>query len=92
MSIRSFRHRELQRLYEGRRSRMDTRLHDKVTTMLDAIDAATGPQDFSGARGFHALKGERKGTFAMSVTANWRLTFRFDAACHATDVDPEDYH
>jgi proteic killer suppression protein len=91
MAIRNFLHRELQRLFEGDRSRLDRRLHGKLTTMLDAVDAATGPQDLSGAHGFHALKGDRKGTYAMSVTANWRLTFRFEAG-HAVDVDFEDYH
>jgi len=47
-----------------------------------------------GVRGFHALEGARAGTFAMSVSGNWRLTFRFE---HGTtgdilDVDFEDYH
>ena len=92
MAIRSFAHRELQRLFQGARSRIDARLHDKLTTLLDAIDAATSPQDLAGAHGFHALRGNRKGTYAMSVTANWRITFRFDASGHATDVDFEDYH
>jgi proteic killer suppression protein len=27
---------------------------------------------------FHELKGDRKGTFAVKVTANWRVTFRWD--------------
>jgi len=41
-----------------------------------------------------ALEGARAGTFAMSVSGNWRLTFRFE---HGTtgdilDVDFEDYH
>jgi proteic killer suppression protein len=40
---------------------------------------------------FHPLKGERKGQYAVSVSGNWRLTFRFDGE-HAADVDLEDYH
>ena len=40
---------------------------------------------------FHQLKGRRKGTYAVSVSGNWRLTFRFDGE-HAVDVDLEDYH
>lgn len=40
---------------------------------------------------FHRLTGERKGTFAVSVTGNWRITFRFDGE-DAVDVDLEDYH
>ncbi len=37
---------------------------------------------------FHALKGARN---AVSVSGNWRITFRF-AAEDAVDVDLEDYH
>lgn len=40
---------------------------------------------------FHRLKGNRKGIYAVSVSGNWRLTFRFEAE-HASDVDLEDYH
>ncbi|MCZ7653313.1 MAG: HigA family addiction module antitoxin [Rhodocyclaceae bacterium] len=35
---------------------------------------------------FHRLTGERKGTCAVSVTGNWRITFRFDGE-DAVDVD-----
>lgn len=40
---------------------------------------------------FHALKGDRKGNYAVSVSGNWRLTFRFEGE-HAVDVNLEDYH
>ena len=40
---------------------------------------------------FHPLKGDRKGTYAVSVSGNWRITFQF-ADGDATDVDLEDYH
>jgi proteic killer suppression protein len=39
----------------------------------------------------HELKGDRKGTWAVSVSANWRVTFRFEGK-DATEVDYEDYH
>jgi len=60
--------------------------------MLDRLDAAARPEDMNlpGYR-FHRLTGERKGTFAVSVTGNWRITFRFDGE-DAVDVDLEDYH
>ncbi len=59
---------------------------------LDRLDAATKPEDMDlpGYR-FHPLKGDRKGVYAVSVSGNWRLTFRF-AGEDATDVDLEDYH
>ena len=40
---------------------------------------------------FHPLTGNRKGTYAMTVTGNWRITFRFDGK-DAIDVNLEDYH
>jgi proteic killer suppression protein len=50
--------------------------------------------DLVGARGFHALQGPRAGTFAMAVSGNWRLTFRFEHGDtgDVLDVDFEDYH
>ena len=39
----------------------------------------------------HALKGERQGEWAISVSGNWRLTFRFEKD-EASDINLEDYH
>jgi proteic killer suppression protein len=39
----------------------------------------------------HELKGNRKGTWSVTVQANWRVTFRFTDGA-AEDVDYEDYH
>jgi proteic killer suppression protein len=39
----------------------------------------------------HALKGELRGRWAISVSGNWRLTFEFRDG-HAFVVDYEDYH
>lgn len=41
----------------------------------------------------HQLKGDRKGTWSLSVTKNWRLTFRIDqAVIEIIDLNYEDYH
>jgi proteic killer suppression protein len=41
----------------------------------------------------HTLTGDRKGTWSLSVTANWRLTFRIDTTEREIyDVNLEDYH
>lgn len=41
----------------------------------------------------HQLTGSRKGTWSLSVTRNWRLTFRIDAGeLEIIDLDYEDYH
>lgn len=39
----------------------------------------------------HALKGDLKGLWAVTVRANWRIVFRFDDG-DASDVDFVDYH
>ena len=45
---------------------------------------------FPGFR-LHPLKGALKGHFAVSVTGNWRVTFRFEDG-HAVEIDYLDYH
>lgn len=42
--------------------------------------------------GFHPLTGDRKGTYAMTVTRNWRLTFTKVDGQTIADLDLEDYH
>ncbi len=41
----------------------------------------------------HMLTGDRKGTWSLSVTRNWRITFRIDREeIEIIDLDYEDYH
>lgn len=41
----------------------------------------------------HQLTGERRGTWSLFVTKNWRLTFRIDSdEIEIVDLDYEDYH
>jgi len=41
----------------------------------------------------HELTGNRKGTWSLSVTKNWRLTFKVDQAKQELrDLNLEDYH
>ncbi len=59
---------------------------------LTALDTATTIEDMD-IPGFrlHSLKGKRSGVWAIDVSGNWRLTFRFeDGQVH--DLDYEDYH
>jgi len=94
MPIRSFRHKGLKRLYEtGERKGIPAAFAEKITDILLAIDEATRPQDvglFPGWR-LHALKGNLKGFWSVSVSGNWRIVFRF-AKGDAFDVDLIDYH
>jgi proteic killer suppression protein len=41
----------------------------------------------------HLLTGDRKGTWSLPVTRNWRITFRIDKTeGEVVDLDYEDYH
>jgi proteic killer suppression protein len=46
--------------------------------------------DLPGFR-LHSLKGKRKGLWAIDVSKNWRIVFRFDEG-NVYVVDYEDYH
>ena len=46
--------------------------------------------DLPGFR-LHPLKGDLAGFWAVTVSGNWRIVFRF-AGADATDVDFVDYH
>jgi proteic killer suppression protein len=42
--------------------------------------------------GLHELTGDRKGVWSMTVTKNWRLTFRLKEKNVIVDMNLEDYH
>ncbi|MCC6211791.1 MAG: type II toxin-antitoxin system RelE/ParE family toxin [Burkholderiales bacterium] len=91
--IKGFRHKGLERFFtKSERKGIDARQADRIERILDRLDAAVRPEDMNlpGYK-FHGLKGDRKGTFAVSVSGNWRITFRFEAG-DALDVNLEDYH
>jgi proteic killer suppression protein len=91
--IRNFRHKGLERYFaKSDRSGIDARQADRIRRILDRLDAAAAPADLDlpGYR-FHSLKGDRKGAYAVSVSGNWRITFRFERG-DAVDVNLEDYH
>jgi toxin HigB-1 len=91
--IRRIRHRGLKRLYEDDDPRGLNRNHvEKIGRILARLDRASRPDqmDLPGWR-LHPLKGDLAGFWSVTVTANWRIIFRFEAG-DATDVDYLDYH
>ena len=80
-------------MYErGDASRVAPDLSDRVKLALADLDEACMPSDVDlpGYR-LHRLKGNRKGHWSISISGNWRVTFRFeDGDVH--DVDLTDYH
>ncbi len=90
--IKSIRHKGLKRLFEDDEVRGVTPEHvDKLRDILATLHAAptVTHMDLPGFR-LHALKGQMKGLWAVTVRANWRVIFRFDG--DAEDVDYVDYH
>ena len=91
--IRSFKHKGLKEVFEAGHSKLVAPdLLRKVQRRLDALDAAWVPSGLNlpGWR-LHELKGDRKGTWSVDVSGNWRITFRFEKG-DARDVDLEDTH
>lgn len=91
--IETFRHRGLKELYEQGRSAKVTQTHiARLLRILTALDSSSSPEgmDVPGFR-LHPLRGRMKGFHAVSVSANWRVTFRFEDG-RAVDVDYIDYH
>jgi proteic killer suppression protein len=91
--IESFRHRGLKQLFEqGDRSRIRPDLVDKVERILNRLDASSTVDDMNVAGfGLHRLKGDLRGFWAVVVSRNWRVVFRFENGS-AYDVDFLDYH
>jgi len=91
--IQSLRHKGLRRLHEDDDPRGVLAEHaEKLRDILARLDAARKVEDMD-LPGFrlHALKGDRKGFWAVTVRANWRVVFRF-AGYDALEVDYLDYH
>ena len=64
----------------------------KVSDILTALDSAQDIEDMNLATfHLHPLTGSRKGTWAVTIRANWRITFEFNNG-KAYNVNYEDYH
>ena len=91
--IVSFIHKGLQRFYKtGKSSGIQAKHANRLRLILTNLDQAESPKDMDlpGLR-LHELKGGRKNIWAVSVSGNWRVTFRFIGK-DAEIVNYEDYH
>lgn len=82
MSIKSFEHKGLRQFFEtGSTAGIQAQHAPRLGRMLRALDATARPSDM-GFPGWslHQLKGEFRGHWAVSVSGNWRLTFRFEGS------------
>lgn len=91
--IIGFAHKGLKRFFERNEPRQIAPEHrQKVADILTALDSAEVVADLDLATfRLHPLAGDRKGTWSITVRANWRITFTFDDG-KANHVNYEDYH
>ena len=91
--ITSFSHKGLEGFYKtGKTSGVQVKHAKRLRLILTNLDQAEGPNDMDlpGLR-LHELKGKRKNIWSVSVSGNWRVTFRF-VGRDAEIVNYEDYH
>lgn len=91
--IASFAHRGLRRFFEqGDRKGLRPDMIAKIARILQRLDEITTVEQMAlpGYR-LHALSGDLRGRWSVTVNANWRIVFRF-AEGRAEDVDLVDYH
>ncbi|MGD0191258.1 MAG: type II toxin-antitoxin system RelE/ParE family toxin [Rhizomicrobium sp.] len=94
MDIVSIRNKALKRLWtRGELRHVPPEQVNRLRLALATLAATADMQMLLTVPGWrlHELKGDRKGTWSMSITGNWRLTFRVEGDC-VHDVDLEDYH
>lgn len=95
MEIESIRHKALRRFVEsGKPKGLDADVADRLRKMIAYLAAieAVGELRVPPNWGAHELTGDRKGTWSLTVTKNWRMTFRINEDGAIADLDLEDYH
>jgi toxin HigB-1 len=91
--IKTFKHKGLRKFFEASSvSGIQPKHKRKLRVRLTALDTATCIEDMD-LPGFslHPLKGDRQGFWAIAVSKNWRIVFKFQDG-NAFIVDYEDYH
>ncbi|MCO5129337.1 MAG: type II toxin-antitoxin system RelE/ParE family toxin [Xanthobacteraceae bacterium] len=95
MEIESIRHKALRRFVETGKAKglpgdLVPRLLKMVSFIIDAgsLDELATPPNY----GLHSMTGDRLGTWSMTVTKNWRMTFTLTETGAVADLDLEDYH
>lgn len=89
----SFKSKALKTYFEtGSTAKLKQDLVERITDILEVLDCVEDLKDFSNypALKFHPLQGNRKDTYSLKVSGNWRMTFKWNDAPY--DIDLEDYH
>ncbi len=91
--IKSFKHKGLKRYWEkDNRSGIQNQHARRLKLILDILDSAEIIDDinFPGFK-LHKLEPKNKNIWAVTVSGNWRITFRFENS-NVYIVDYKDYH
>ncbi len=91
--IRSFAHKGLKKFFlTGNKAGIQPKHSTRLRLILAQLNQSRSVKDMRiPTFELHELKGSRKTTWAVTVQANWRVTFRFENG-HAEIVNYEDYH
>ncbi|HAX98529.1 MAG TPA: hypothetical protein DCY12_06500 [Candidatus Atribacteria bacterium] len=91
--IQKFKHKGLRLLFEsGISSGVNVQHVMRLRKILALLETAETVEDMDlPGLGLHPLKGNRKGTWAVKVSGNWRITFKIKNG-DAFDINYEDYH
>jgi toxin HigB-1 len=77
--IRSFEHKGLERFFStGSKAGIQAQHAERLRVILGRLNVSIAPRDMDlPGLDLHSLKGDRKGTWAVSVSGNWKITFTF---------------
>jgi len=91
--IAGFKHKGLERFFTtGNKAGIQPQHAERLRLILGRLNASTSPKDMNlPGLELHELRGDRKGTWSVKVSGNWRVTFTF-VGKNAENVDYEDYH
>jgi proteic killer suppression protein len=92
--IKTFADKQTQEFYtRGKSKRIAPDITKRAIRRLEYIELATCLEDLKvpPSNRLHALKGDRKGQFAISINDQWRICFRFVDG-DAYEVEISDYH
>lgn len=94
MDIESVRHKALRRFMEtGKPKGLDANVAERLQKMIVYLVAIGDVEELKLPPnwGAHMLTGDRAGTWSLTVTRNWRMTFRIEDNA-IVELDLEDYH
>jgi len=95
VEIESIKHKALRSFAEtGRPKGLPGNLESRLRSMLAYLAAIESPEELRipPNYGAHQLTGDRHRIWSLTVTKNWRMTFRISETGLIEELDLEDYH